>query len=153
MKILYPVIGMALCALSMSAADGYRSIAVNLTDGTKVEVDLANSLQAAFIDDAFIITGAGADVAVPKTKIQSFTFSKTTGIDGAVDAGQAPRLEGGCLNFYALAENTAVTVCNASGQVVSEACVSGNYSISLSELPRGVVFVNVNGLTYKIVVK
>ena len=153
MKFRYLFVGMTLCALTASGADGYRSVAINLNDGTKVEVNLTDQLEASFQKDNLVVTGVDADVKVPKSAISSFTFSKLTGI-GSVSAGSAaPVVEGGSLVFGELPDGTVVTVCSQNGQVISSATVSGFYSVSMASLPQGVVLVSVGGVTYKIVVK
>lgn len=153
MKIIYSIAGMALCALSMSAADNYRSVAISLNDGSKVEIHLTDELSASFNEENLVVTGIDADVTVPKAKIKSFSFSTVSALEAVETGENAPRVEGGELVFDALPANSTVAVYNAAGQLVSSAKVAGKYSVSLAGIPKGVALVNVNGLTYKIVVK
>lgn len=153
MKILYPLIGMVLCASSMNAADGYRTLNVSLNDGSKVEVELSEKLCAMFVDDDFVITGGDAEITVPKAKIESFSFAKEAGVGAVGTDSAAPRFEGGSLRFDSLPVNSVVTVSNLYGQILARTTASGSYSMALNTLSKGVILVNVNGLTYKIAVK
>lgn len=153
MKILYLLIVMVLGVPFMSVADSYRSVAINLTDGTTVEVNLTDDLTASFDRENMFVTGADADITVPKTQIKSFVFNKEASLATVGADSTAPRIDGGNLVFDTLPANSELAFYDAAGRLLSSRRASGRYVVAFSELPKGVVLLNVNGVTYKIAVK
>ncbi|MDE6126312.1 MAG: hypothetical protein K2G30_05080 [Muribaculaceae bacterium] len=152
MKRIYTALALLAAAGISVSAQAYKSVAVNLADGGKVEVNLADDLSATFDNDNLLITGGGQDVAVLRSTIKSFTFSEKefSGIDNVSADGSAPVISGGSMVFSDLPAGSLVAVYTADGALVSQAAVNGAYTLYLSALPAGTVIVNVNGVAYKI---
>lgn len=151
MKHFYTAIAMLAMSLCASA-EGYRSVAVNLADGSKVEINLADELSASFDDENFIITGGEQDVTVPRSSIQSFTFStkEISGIDEVGADVAAPVISGGMMNFTGLPAGSVVAVYTPAGVLLRSEQAEGDYSLELSTLPAGTVIVKVNNVAFKI---
>ncbi len=144
-----------MAAVSFGAsAEGYRSVAVNIIDGSKVEINLADDLTAAFDEENLLIASDGQDVAIPRATIKSFTFSdkEVVGLD-QVSAGAAPVVSGGKMIFTELPAGSVVAVYNTAGALLTEQKASGDFTLDLSTLPAQTVIVNVNGVAYKIATK
>lgn len=142
------MLAMSLCA----SAEGYRSVAVNLADGSKVEINLADKLSASFDDENFIITGGTQDVTVPRADIKSFTFStqEISGVDEVGADTAAPVISDGKMSFSDLPAASVVTVYNPAGALLLSEKAEGDYSLELSKLPAGTVIVKVNNVVFKI---
>lgn len=152
MKRIYTALALLAAAGISVSAQAYKSVAVNLADGGKVEVNLADDLSATFDNDNLLITGGGQDVAVLRSEIKSFTFSEKefSGIGNVSADGSAPVISGGSMVFSDLPAGSLVAVYTADGALVSQAAVNGAYTLDLSAMPAGTVIVNVNGVAYKI---
>ncbi|MCM1110773.1 MAG: T9SS type A sorting domain-containing protein [Clostridium sp.] len=150
MKRIYTACLLAAAALSASAA-GYRSLAVNQTDGTDVTIELTDEMSAWFEEGMFMVFGTSTEVSVPQTNIKSFTFSETSSL--ATVAADALVLEGGKMTFTNLPAGSVATVVNAAGQLVDSARPEGSWELDLAGYPAGVYMVTVNGVTYKIATK
>lgn len=138
-----------------SAAQAYKSVSVNLVDGSKVEVNLTDGLSATFDDENLLITGIDNDIAVLRSSIKSFAFSEDeySGVDCVKGDVSGPALIGGTMVFSDLPEGSFAAVYAANGALVSQAAVSGSYTLDLSTLPAGTAIVNVNGVAYKIAIR
>lgn len=150
MKKIYTAVTM-LAAIGLGlSAQAYKSVAVNLKDGGKVEINLTDDLSATFDEENLLVTAADREVEVPRNTIQSFTFSTVAGIDGTEADGVVPVLTGDNLAFGNLPEGSTVEVYTVAGVLLSKVAVAGEYTLPLETLPTGTVVVNVNGVAYKI---
>ncbi len=152
MKKIYTALALLAAVGLGSGAQTFKSVAVNLKDGSKVEINLTDDLSATFDEENLLVTAGDQDVAVPRGTIESFTFSDKafSGIDTPQADGAAPVVSGGNLVFGNLPEGSRVEVYSISGALVSEVVVSGEYTLGLDTLPAGAVVVKVNGVAYKI---
>lgn len=135
-----------------SAAAAYQTLIVHLSDGSDVNVSLADDFKTTFTSDAMLISSAGTDVDVPRDNIVSFKFDKTGGITSA-EGGDAVEFSDGKIVFRALPDGSSVRVYSVNGTLVMSENVSGEWTLSLSDLPSGVNIVAVNGVSYKVNVK
>ncbi len=155
MKRFYSALMLFIAIGLCSWAQTYKSVAVNLTDGSKTEVNLTDDLTAMFDEENLVITGGDQDISVPRSQIQSFTFSEhgKSGVDNVGVDASTPTLVDGSMVFSALPEGSVVAVFAPNGTLLNKVTVSGSYTLDLSALPSGTVLVNVNGVAYKIAVK
>ncbi len=88
MKRIYSALALFAAAGLCLSAQSYKSVAVNLADGSKTEVNLSDDLSAAFDDENLVITGGDQNISVLRSSIKSFTFSEKaySGIE-QVDGG------------------------------------------------------------------
>ena len=145
------MLAISLCA----TAAAYRSVAVNLTDGSKVEINLTDELSATFDDENLVVSGAGEDVTVPRANIQSFSFStkEVSGIGSVGADSDAPVISGGVMTFDNLPAGTVVSVYNMAGMLLRSEQVGGAYTLDLNSLTASPVIVTVNDVVYKIATK
>ncbi len=155
MKRIYSALALFAAAGLCLSAQSYKSVAVNLADGSKTEVNLSDDLSAAFDDENLVITGGDQNISVLRSSIKSFTFSEKaySGIEQVDGGASAPVLVGDSMVFSGLPDGSVVAVYPANGALVSQAAVKGAYTLDLSTLPAGTVLVNVNGVAYKIAIK
>ncbi len=153
-KVLTLFVSALMLGMSASATDGYRSITINLNNGRQTVVDMTDNLSASFTTENLVITGITADIEIPRTQLKSFTFgAESSGVSTISVEESKPLLSSDKISFNNLPNNTHIDVFNAAGQTLSSATVSGNYEINLSDLPKGVVFINVSGNSYKLILK
>lgn len=143
------LLAVSLCA----SAEGFRSIAVNLTDGTKVEINLSEDLRASFSDENLVVSGGETDIEIPRASIKSFTFSELSSLKDVTAEAGAPVISGGVMTFTALADGTAINVYNVAGALIFSDKASGDYTLDLSALSGSPVIVTVNEVAYKISAK
>lgn len=142
-----------LAAAIAANAEGYRTLSVNQTDGTKVEVTLSDNLSAYFEEGLFVVTGTDAEVTVDQSQIKSFTFLTTSAIgEVAAPGSPAPVVAGGRVSVSGLAAGSQVSVCTAAGVVVAshELAEGGSVEVDMASFAAGVYVVNVNGVSYKV---
>lgn len=153
MKHFYTAVAMLAMSLCASAED-YYSVAVHLTDGTQVKIDLSDKLSAMFNDENFVITGGDADVTVPREQIKSFKFSTDKSAVDAINADAVtPVLSGNLMAFSDLPEGSDIAVFDMSGKLLFSAVAGGSYTLDLSTLAASPVIVKVNNVAYKIATK
>lgn len=144
----------ALMSLS-AAAEGYRSVRVELKEKEAVEIQLSKSLNTQFKDGyVTFVDGKGTKVEVPRTEVVRFTFLErdASAID-EVGVAAAPQFGGDCIVFTSLPAGSVVSVVNAAGRTVFSKKVQGDYTLSLGQFSSGVYMVTVNGVTYKVRIK
>ena len=153
MKHFY--VAVALLAASFCAsAQAYRSVAVNLKDNTKVEINLTDDFTATFEEGNFVVSGVDTDITVPAAKIKSFSFSKdVAGLGNVAADTEAPVFNGDSMMFNNLPEGSVVEVYNLAGALLFSEHVSGSYTLDLSTLTASPVIVKVNQVAYKIATK
>lgn len=154
MKHFY--VAFAMLAMSLFAsAEAYRSVAVNLTDGSKVEINLTDEFSASFTDGEFVVTGVAADITVPRAQIKSFTFStkQYTGVEEVATDGTEPVFSGNNMIFNNLPEGSVIAVYNMAGALLLSETASGTYTLDLSTISTSPVIVTVNKVAYKIATK
>lgn len=153
MKRIYNALALlAVAGLSVSAQT-YKSLAVNLVSGGRVEVNLADDLSATFDDFNLLIEGGDRNVTVSRSDIKSFAFSENpaSGIGAITADGAAPVIAGGSMVFSDLPAGAVVAVYAVNGVLLSQTEVDGgSYTLDLSALPSGTFIVSVNGVAYKI---
>lgn len=153
-KVLTLLASALMLSMSATAADGYRSITITLNNGQHTVVDMTDNLSASFTTENLVVTGTTADLEIPRAQLKSFTFgTESTGVSSISVEESQPLLGSDKISFNNLPDNTPVVVFNAAGQTLYSATVSGNYEISLSNLPKGVVIINVSGNSYKLILK
>lgn len=151
MKHFCTTLALLLAVVFAAGAQGFRSVAVNLKNGTKLEVNLSQDMKAFFSEGQLFIQGEDTDVSVLQQLIESFVFSSEESSLSELDAADIrSEVAGGCLNLYNLPEGSVVTVFNVAGAVVLSEQAAGQWSVALSELPSGVAVVKVNEVSFKI---
>lgn len=149
MKQLYALL--AILALSFSAsADGYRSVAVNLNDGSKVEISLSDDFSAYFNETDLVVDDGHQNITIQRGSIKSFSFSTKTGVESINNDITAPVVSDGIMSFSNLPVATDVSVYNITGALLWHEKASGDYFINLSKFHSNVVIVKVNQVAYKI---
>ncbi len=152
MKKIYTLIALLAASGLVSQAQTFKSVAVNLKDGSKVEINLADDLSATFDNENLFITTGDQDISVLRSQIESFIFSDQaiSGLDEVTDSGHEPVITGGSMVFGDLPDGSRIEVYTIAGSLVSEAVASGTYTLGLDTLPSGALIVKVNGVAYKI---
>lgn len=149
MKQFYTALAFMAMTL-FASAESYRSVAVNLTDGSKVEINLTDELSASFSETNLVVTGGDRDVSVPRSSIKSFTFSTKTGIESADATNYTPEISGGVMRFTNLPESTVISAYDIKGALLFQTVTSGEYTLDLTETGSTAVIVKVNETAYKI---
>lgn len=133
-------------------AQSFRSLAVNLKDGSSVEVALSDDFSAYFDEDNFIITGVGRDVTVPRKALKSYTFMEKdlASTDNVGVDDETPVIAGGFMKFSSLPEGSTITVYDLEGRQLLQQNASGEYTLPLSGFAAPAVIVKVNKVSYKV---
>ena len=149
MKKLYTAVVM-LGAVALGAqAEAYRSVAINLANGNKVEINLTDELTAAFTPTNLVVEDGTSTVEVPRKDIRSFTFQESAGIADVTAQAPSQRIEGGAMIFTGLPADSKIEVYTVAGVLIDSAVATGEYRFDLSGV-NGALIVNVNGVAYKI---
>ncbi|MBD5213387.1 MAG: T9SS type A sorting domain-containing protein [Bacteroidales bacterium] len=154
MKHFYTVI--ATAAISLCAyAGAYRSVDVNLLNGSSVKINLADNLSATFEGDSLLVTGGKKDVKIACAAIKSFAFSteEAAGIDQIGADIAAPVIDGTNLTFNGLPEGSVVEVYNMSGMQLMRQTAAGTFTVDLTDFTAPIVIVKVNNVAFKIATK
>ncbi|MDE6248889.1 MAG: hypothetical protein K2M72_01550 [Paramuribaculum sp.] len=137
-------------ALAFGAnAEGYRFVAISLANGNQVAISLTDDLTASFTATNLVVEDGNQTIEVPRKNIESFTFSKTSGINEVTADAPASHIEGGAMVFSSLPEGSVIEVYTVAGVLVHSAVASGDYRFDLGGV-TGTLIVNVNGVAYKI---
>ena len=142
-----------LCAAPNVQADGYRSVEVRGLDGSVTSISLTDNLKTEFKKNKVIFSDGDLLFEFYKSKVSTFTFSESVGVDNIAADGVQPVVEPGRMSITGLPEHSRVRVFTIGGKVVSDVWVSGDYILDINGLAKGVYLVNVNGMSYKVMVK
>ena len=143
-----------LCSAVTSYADGYRRVEIKEFNGTVTSVDLSDNLRTEFNEGKVLFIDDDLSLEFDRYSVRAFSFSDVpTGIESVNGETSSPKIEQGKMSFSNLPEGSRIMVVSASGSIVSDVKTEGNYSFNINELPAGVYVVNVNGLSYKVIVK
>lgn len=143
---------MAACAaFSLSThAEGYRSVRVELKEGSPIEIQLSGSLRTTFAEGVTTFAdNAGTAVNLPSANIVRFTFLERDA-QSSIHEVAMPQIQRGALHFSALAVGTTITVTDASGHNVLTSTAEGDFTLPLNQFIPGIYLVSVNGITYKV---
>lgn len=146
---------LSLFCLSAMADEPKTQLVVWAKDGTKVSYALAEKPKVTFTETDLVITAQGVEVNYLLENMSHFTYADmtTTAITDLKTGGLFLKFDGESLLFPTLKANSTVAIYSLSGALVFKQTVvqGGEYAFPLSNLNIGSYFVNVNGLTYKIV--
>ncbi len=154
-KVYSLLVALIVSAVAMATyAQGYKSVVVDMIDGSQTMVALEQGLTTKFVG-AYVIfdSPTSSNVVLAKANIASMSFSETTGIADVVSDSTAPVYGDGVISFNGLPAGSSVEMFDMSGHRLMHADVSGDYTISLGNLTPGVYIVTVNRISYKISVK
>lgn len=146
-------------AMAATAHEGYRSVSVNLSDGSVMTVNLTETLRAYFRNnEMFISDNFKVLVEVPKANIVSFSHSDLASVDDInTDAAVCPVISGNTLSLASLRPGSTVEIFDATtGRelLATAAGVDGSVTIDLASLPKGVAVVTVNhSFNFKIAIQ
>lgn len=137
---------------TMFASAAYRSMSVDLTDGTAVAITLSDDINATFTTSDMIIAGGEQEITIERAKITGFTFSGEVSLD-RITPDTTPAINGSEMRFDSLPDGSLIQIITSGGAIVNTIEASGSASVSLSDLPAGVYIVTVNNISYKIAVR
>lgn len=155
---------LALCAsLAAEAAQGYRSIVVNRTDGTSMTVNLQSDIEASIAEGNLKLTSAKGNIILPVSDVRSWSFSSLPGGDeywtaingiGADSENVAIYYADRLLSVSGLAAGVNLSIVAIDGRVCYSSLASGDLiSVDLSAYPAGVYVVACGGRSFKIAIR
>ena len=152
-RILFVLL--SLFCLSAMADEPKTQLVVWAKDGTKVAYALAEKPKVTFTETDLVITANGMEVNYTLEDMSHFTYEDkvTTAVTDLRTGELFLKFDGESLLFPSLKVNSTVSIYSLGGALVFKKNVEhgGEYAFPLSGLAIGSYFVNVNGLTYKIV--
>jgi len=154
-KVYSFIAALIVSAVAMATyAQNYRSVVVDMTDGSQTMVALEEGLTTKFVG-AYVIfdSPTSSKVVLVKANIVSMSFSETSGIADVVSDSTAPVYGDGVVSFRGLPADSSVDMYDMSGRRLMHADASGDYTLSLGDLTPGIYIVTVNRISYKISVK
>lgn len=152
-KAFAPV-ALLVASVAPMQAQNYKSVVVNLSNGFSTRVNLEEELATTFTDEYVVFSGGSKDVTIVKANVESFSFSKTAGIEGvADDSATAPEITPESIVYSNLPAGSTASVYTIGGQCLLTESVSGDWTYSFADLTTGVYLITVNGVTYKIAVR
>lgn len=152
MNKFYTALAMLGAVAFGSNAEGYRFVAIELSNGNQVAIHLTDDITASFTTANLVVDDGNKTIEVSRKNIQSFTFSKSSGIAEVSSDSPASYVENGVMVFTSLPESSVIEVYTVAGVLVHSAVASGDYYFDLAGV-NGTLIVNVNGVAYKIAAK
>lgn len=165
MKKFYVLLSLlAMAVTGISAATSYRSIAVNLSDGTTEQVQIEPDMKALVADGQFAMLSSKGYIGYPIDKVKNWTFSTEPGSDkgwAAIDDVKTDEASvrivynGSEISFQGLEAGARVAVYGLDGTLMFESFngTDGLCVVSLSGLSKGVYVVNYGKHSLKLAVK
>lgn len=147
-----------LFIISTCAAEGFTTLVVWAKDGSKVAYQLNDKPVLTFKDGDLVIKAKDITVNYELKQMQRFTFEDTQNVANAdlsknEDIPFLMNTE--YLLFPSLEKGASIFIYSVQGQVVLKRTMTqeGDISVPIQQLQPGVYFVQVNGITYKIMKK
>ena len=150
MKKLYLILFMLSCCGSIMAEDVLQIIK---RDGQTHTINLNEKPETTFKDGNLIITTLTATISYPLETVKRFVyFSGTDEIQNIKGEKFEISHNGKMLTFSGLDKDAEARIISASGLLVKRIPIAAQSKtqISLDDMPLGVYFIKVNGITYKI---
>lgn len=149
------VIAMMLSTISFigTFADSVRFLVVNVKDGTKTAFGLAEEPKISFSNGEMCIVSSNRTFSINLSDIQNYAFlEESTGISEVIKDGSV-KLENGFVVFNSLAAGSKVNVYMQDGKLVKEGKADSNGStvLDLSSLPKGILILQSNKTSIKVV--
>jgi len=134
-----------------------RTIIVKTLDGTTMEYLIDKNTKVKIEKPNLIIETEGIVLTYELESMNQVRYGKkqiSTSINTANAEDSTPfEMKDELLYFNGLKENTQISIYTTDGKTVSSQRYSSNAQISLSNLPAGVYYVQMNDETYKILKK
>lgn len=162
----YRALFAALCLVAALtvAARSYRTVYICTKDGKKSAVAISQDLHFRFPDSQTLelgyVTGdAGSEptytecVSVSYDNLEALRLSADdpSGVDAVFTV--YPMIKEGVLRIDNVSEPLSLSVCKVDGTVLMSRSVSAPLALDLNEYGSGILLVNVNGITYKFLMK
>lgn len=133
----------------------FKSLVLNLSDDSQVQVNLATALTTKFEGTNLVFTNGASRIEVPVANILNWFYSSTTTATSTVDevATEEPKLaevNNREVRFLGLKENSQIAVYDLTGKTLFNLRASGEATVSLADYPEGLYIFNVNGKQFKI---
>lgn len=165
MKKFYFSSLLLLSIIFMSALNGFaatpcQSVQLNYSDNSSMLIHIEGDMTTRFEDGNLLMQCSKGDIAVPVSKLKSFSFStlpgsdkEWMGIESVFTESTTIVIDGSTLNINNLNPGSHVTITNMAGQTVKSITAGGNIEFSLNDLHKGIYVVTVNNKSLKIAVK
>ena len=145
MLAAFPMIGMF--------ADGVRFLAVNGKDGTTTEFALADEPKLSFANGELNIVSSSRTFSINLADVQNYAFTEeSTGIAEVLKEDKVT-LENGFVVLSCLSAGSKVVIYMQDGKMVKESKADdkGSAVVDLSTLPKGVLILQSNKKSIKII--
>ncbi len=151
---------MLLSGLTAFAATPYQSVQLNYNDNSSMLIHIEGDMTTKFDDGNLLMQCNKGDIAVPVSKLKSFSFStlpgsdkEWMGIESIFSETITVTLDGSTLSLRNLNPGTRVAVTDMAGQTVKTLTASGDVDIPVNDLHKGIYVVTVNNKSIKIALK
>lgn len=134
-------------------ADSVRFLVVNAKDGTKTTFGLAEEPKISFSNGELNIGSSSQSFSISLADIQNYSFAEeSTGIGEVIKDGSV-KLDNGFVIFNGLVAGSKVVAYMQDGKLVKEskANTNGLAILDLSVLPKGILILQSNKTTIKII--
>lgn len=147
---------LSLFCISVMADEPKTHVVVWGKDGTLVAYALSEKPQVLFRESNLVIKIDEVEVNYALENMERLTYENfTTAISDLQTDREVFKIDGDALLFYALKENSVVSIYTFDGTLFFSKVIhqEGDYSFPLSSLTSGAYIIKVNSLTYKIIKK
>ena len=154
-----------LMAMIAGASEEYRSLYVNMKDGSKCGINISSELICQYKDE-YTLTFARYEASdygqelvdvftVSYDNLKSITMDKDiSGVENVeVDLTVTPDVKNGIISFKDFSSPITVSVYSIDGKVIVTRSFSEEGLIDLKQFGEGIYLVKINEITYKILVK
>lgn len=148
----YTLIGTLLlsCVATVSYAQGYKSIVVEMADGTTTGINLEEGMTTEFTEDKVVFASEQSTVQLEKKDVVSMSFSKSAGITKVSRETSQFVVGDNSISFKGLPSKSKISLFDLSGACIDRITASGDYCLSLSNLATGIYIISINDISYKI---
>lgn len=144
----------AILTVPVICANVYKSMTINLTDGTEVSLPLTPAATGQYTTEGNLVLTSDNTYTVAVDKIASLSFSNqlpTSVDDIATDTYTS--IEGNTIRFSGLKDGSEITVYTIDGRQVTSLIAKNEAILSLDGHTPGLYLVKVNTTTLRILVK
>lgn len=141
------------------AATLYKSVVVNKTDDTFLQITMEQDMTTRFEDGELVLTCSLGDVKIPVEEVRNLTFSTENGQNDlwlGIDIADADAVNVDIVNnraiFSNLPEGSHISLTAIDGRVVKSATAAGDYEFAFGQLTQGVYILTYNNHSLKIAI-
>lgn len=133
-------------------ASSFKSLVVNLHDGSQVQIGLSADLSTTFDGSNMVFSSPDSSVEVPVTDIASWFYhpDECTGIEGITKDEFGIQLDGRTIRMTNLPAKSSITVHDIKGKLLQSTSSDDSCVINMNNFRPGIYILSVNNQSFKL---